>query len=205
MVEAPDLQPLPHSLWLWQAYDPTVRCDLFSSAALTVAGLVLIDPIPLTGAALSELTGNGVISAVVVTNANHVRAAEVFATRFGVPVLASPIVLSQLPGAETIAVAGREKIGNGLTTMAIEGAVRGEIALHLENEGGTIVIGDALINFEPFEFALLPPKYCSDQKVMRRSLRQLLDVPFERLLFAHGVPILSSARARLEALLADDR
>ena len=205
MVEAFDLQPLLHGLWLWQTYDPNVKSDLFSTAAKIVDGLFLIDPIPLAPAALVNLTSNGVMSGVIVTNANHVRAAEAFATRFGVPVFASATVLGQLRCADTIAVEGRQKIGAGLTTIAIEGAVPGEIALHLENNGGTIVIGDALINFEPSGFALLPPKYCSDQKLMRRSLRQLVDLPFERLLFAHGTPILSSARARLEALLADDR
>jgi len=167
--------------------------------------MYLIDPIPLASAALSELASNGIISGVIVTNANHVRGAQAFATRFRVPVFASSIVLSQLSRAETIAVETGEKIGAGLTTMAIKGAASGEIALHLENDDGTIIIGDALINFEPFGFALLPPKYCSNQKIMRRALRQLLDVPFERLLFAHGTPILSAARARLEALLANDR
>src|SRR5207247_4459970 len=105
----------------------------------------------------------------------------------------------------THALADREKISAGLTTIAIEGAALGESALHLEKDDGTIIIGDALINFEPFGFSLLPPKYCSNQKLMRQSLRQLLDFKFERLLFAHGTPILSSARARLEALLAHDR
>jgi len=190
MLEASDLQPLTDQLWLWQAYNPALKSELFSSAVKTGAGLFLVDPIPLASAALDELTASGVITGIVVTNANHTRAADAFATRFKAPVFAA---------------GGPKKISAGLTTIAIEGAAPGEIALHLENDGGTIITGDALINFEPFGFALLPPKYCSDQKVMRRSLRQLLDLPFERLLFAHGTPILAGARARLAALLANDR
>lgn len=205
MVEASDLQPLAPSLWLWQAYDPAVRSDLFSSAFQIGANLFLTDPIPLADAALSELTAHGTISGVVVTNANHLRAAEAFATKFGVPVFASEIVLSQLPGAKTVPLEEGGRIGSSLTTVAIEGAAPGEIALHLGNDGGTMIIGDALINFEPLGFAFLPPKYCSDQSIMRRSLRHLLDFEFERLLFAHGTPILSTARARLEALLANGR
>ena len=84
----------------------------------------------------------------------------------------------------------------GLAAITIEGAASGEMAFHFADSGGTLVVGDALINFEPYGFTMLPAKYCSNQKQMRGSLRQLLDWPFERLLFAHGSPILSSARAR---------
>ena len=85
--------------------------------------------------------------------------------------------------------------------MAIDGAATGETAFHFADDGGTMVIGDALINLEPYGFTLLPAKYCSDQRAMRRSLRRLLEWPFERLLFAHGTPILTAAREQLETLL----
>ena len=68
-----------------------------------------------------------------------------------------------------------------------------------------MVMGDALINFEPHGFGLLPSKYCLDPKLMRRSLRKLLDYSFARIFFAHGIPILSGARAKVEQLLASDQ
>ena len=64
-----------------------------------------------------------------------------------------------------------------------------------------MIVGDALINFEPHRFALLPAKYASDFKLMRRSLSKLLEYDFERMLFAHGTPLLAGARGRLECLL----
>ena len=85
----------------------------------------------------------------------------------------------------------------------IEGAPAGEIAVFDDADGGTMIMGDALINFEPYGFALLPAKYCSNAKLMRRSLPKLLDYSFERMLFAHGTPILSGARRRLERLLEE--
>jgi hypothetical protein len=39
---------------------------------------------------------------------------------------------------------------------------------------------------------------------MRRSLRKLLDYKAERMLFAHGMPILSGASDRLQRLLDSD-
>ena len=75
------------------------------------------------------------------------------------------------------------------------------MVFHFPGDGGTIVVGDAVINLDPYGFSLLPAKYCADQKLMRRSLRQLLDFSFARFLFAHGMPVLAGARARLEMLL----
>ena len=68
-----------------------------------------------------------------------------------------------------------------------------------------MVVGDALINFEPYGFGLLPAKYCRDFKRMRQALTKLLDYSFERILFAHGTPILAGARERLEKLLGVSR
>lgn len=205
MVQAGDLQPLTGSLWLWQDYDPAAKADLFSSAAKIEGRLFFIDPIPLNDQSISELTAGCDVAGVIITNANHVRAAKLFATKYRAAIFGSTAALSEFGHARTIAIAPGEKIVEGIDVIAIEGAAAGEIALHLSDDGGTIIVGDALINFEPYGFTLLPAKYCADQALLRRSLRQLLDRQFARVLFAHGIPILSSARARLEALLANDR
>jgi glyoxylase-like metal-dependent hydrolase (beta-lactamase superfamily II) len=102
-------------------------------------------------------------------------------------------------------VTDEDEISGGLRAIGIEGAGDGEIALHYAPDGGTFIVGDALINFEPYGFTFLPAKYCSNQKEMRRSLRKLLDYKAQRMLFAHGTPILSGAREKLRALLDSDR
>ncbi|HXA08760.1 MAG TPA: hypothetical protein VNW28_02190 [Chthoniobacterales bacterium] len=204
MITAAEVCRLTDSLWLWQAYDPSVKSDLFSSAARIGDRLLLIDPIPLAAPALEELTLDRGVTAVLVTNLNHPRAAAAFARQFSAPIYAAEPVTREFGAANTVTLAAGQQVAPGMTVIAIEGAAPGELAFHFAVDGGTTVIGDALIHLEPYGFALLPPKYCSSQKEMRRSLRQLLDRPFERLLFAHGTPILSAARARLEALLAAD-
>jgi glyoxylase-like metal-dependent hydrolase (beta-lactamase superfamily II) len=101
-------------------------------------------------------------------------------------------------------VADGSEICDELRVIGIEGAAPGEIILHYAPGGGTLIIGDALINFEPYGFTFLPNKYCSREKEMRRSLRKLLDYKTERILFAHGTPILSGASDRLQRLLRSD-
>ena len=98
-----------------------------------------------------------------------------------------------------------ETFAPGLTAIMLDGGPPGEMALRSQENGGTMVIGDALINFGPHGFGLLPAKYCRDARLMRRSLRKLLDHAFDRILFAHGTPILSRARTRVEQLLGTTR
>jgi hypothetical protein len=183
MPLAVELQAVASGIWIWQLYDPAVKADLFSTAIRTGRGIYLIDPVPLTAGAISELSEQGPIAGIVITNENHERAAKSLARHF------------------QVAVYDANRIGPGLHAISIEGGPVGEIAIHCEVDGGTLIIGDALINFEPYGFALLPAKYCSNAKLLRKSLPKLLDHSFERMLFAHGTPILSGARQRLEQLL----
>lgn len=189
---------------LWRFYDPAVKADLFSTALETPLGMYLIDPIPLRPDASGSLASGVKVAGIIVTNENHERAAAQFAEQFGVPVyldttrIRAPTLSGALPFWQPRSPAG-------LTAIEIEGGPGGEIAIHYDLQDGVMVIGDALINFEPYGFALLPPKYCSNFKLMRRSLSKLLDYSFERMLFAHGMPILSKARQRLEELLKEQR
>lgn len=202
MAVAEEFDQIAPGLLVWQVYDPAVKADLFSTALETPAGTYLVDPVELGAEAMQDLKGRQKIAGIVVTNENHERAARRFAEGFSVPIFLHAGVENSdtLPG--TIDLQDREEIEPGLRAIAIEGAPAGEIGLHYEAGGGTMVVGDALINFEPHGFAFLPAKYCRDFKQMRRSLPKLLDYAFERMLFAHGTPILSGARARLEELLA---
>lgn len=187
MPLAPETEEIAPGILIWHFYDPAVKADLFSTALETPSGSYLIDPIPLDPSALSHLAQRREIAGVIVTNQNHERAAPKIADQFGVPIIRS---------------ADRERIAPGLRAIGIEGGPAGETAIHLEAGRGAIVMGDALINFEPHGFDFLPAKYCSDSKVMRRSLVKLLDYRFDRMLFAHGTPIVSGARERLERLLS---
>ena len=186
MQSAPEIEPVGHGIFIWRHYDAAIKAELFSTGLQTDSGIFLVDPIRLAPETMTDWQG---VAGVVVTNENHLRSAVEFAQRFRVPVYSA-----SNPAAEIFDA-------SGLTAVPIQGAATGEIALRWEASGGTIVMGDALINFEPYGFTFLPAKYCSNFKLMRTSLATLLDYSFERILFAHGTPILSRARERLEALL----
>ena len=201
MTPANDLVQVSASLHFWQAYDASVKADLFSTAVQTSAGLLIVDPIPLQPKLLQQLIGARAIAGVFVTNVNHCRAATDFAEKFAAPIFAHNATRAacELPSAREVSD-GQMFVANACA-IEIQGAAAGEMAVYHEEDGGALIIGDALINFEPYGFTFLPPKYCSNAKEMRRSLRRLLDYNFERMLFAHGTPLMHSARKKLEELL----
>jgi hypothetical protein len=204
MPLAYEIEPISAGIALWHSYDPSVKADLFSTVLETASGTYLIDPIPLAPEAIASLAGQVKVAGLIITNENHERAAAQFSEKFAVPIYLSAALLNatQLPSATPVQ---DKRLPAVLTAVEIEGGPVGEIAIHFAGGDGTLVVGDALINFEPYGFALLPAKYCSNFKLMRRSLSKLLDYSFDRMLFAHGMPILSRVRERLEHLLKEHR
>ena len=202
MTQNQDIDEVAPGLCIWSAYDPSVKVDLFSTALATPSGTFLVDPIHLAPASLLRLRTNRILAGIVATNVNHARAAIEFAESFSVPLY----VHDQLCGAPDFPGATQAsegtRIDNELAVIMIDGGPLGELALHHDRNRGTLIIGDALTNLTPNGLEFLPAKYCRDSKLMRLSLKKLLNYPFERMFFAHGTPILSSAKRRLEQLLA---
>ena len=179
---------------IWQAYDSGAKAELVSTAIRTGrGGVVIFDPIPLAADARLEL---GKVETVLITNANHARAASDFADAGAIFIPAE--LANELPKAGHLADEMRVA---ELTVIAIRGAALGEFAFYDARNGGALIVGDAIINFEPHGFSLLPAKYCVDRKQMIRSLRRLLDFTFNRMFFAHGSPIMTRARDRFTTLL----
>ena len=202
MPRAQEVDEVSPGILVWQAYDSKVKADLFSAALETDAGTYVVDPIPLGPDGLLSLRAHRKTAGVFVTNANHARAAAEFAKTFSIPIYAHEELRGSPDFLQATRVKDGEVFSQGLTAVAIDGGPAGETALHYKDNGGTMVLGDALINFEPHGFGLLPAKYCLNANLMRRSLGKLLDYAFERMLFAHGTPIVSGAHARVEQLLA---
>jgi glyoxylase-like metal-dependent hydrolase (beta-lactamase superfamily II) len=199
-----DFDRIARHLSLWHGYDTSAKAELYSTCLLTSGGAYLVDPVPLQSEALGELLGRCGVAGIIVTNSNHDRASARFAEQFSAPVFARCETFPDKTPEEFTSVADGDEICDELRVIGIEGAAPGEIALHYASGDGTLIVGDALINFQPYGFTFLPGKYCSNEKEMRRSLRNLLGCTAERMLFAHGLPILSKASDRLRQLLDGD-
>ena len=193
-------EPFP-GLLFWQYYDTKIKAELCASAIVASGKTYLVDPILLEGSQLDRLRQKAPPAGIIVTNANHVRASDYYSKELSVPILAQPASFRSKRLLQFMEIAGGTKICPELEVIAIEGAVPGEIALYDPLHGGTFIVGDALINFDPQGFTVLPAKYCLNERQLRQSLWERLTRPAERMLFAHGTPILSGANAHLRRLL----
>ncbi len=199
MKPVPEYATVRPGLFHWQGYEPAVKCDCSSSAIVTEAGLIFIDPIPLADAALQDLVAESFSAppAVVVASGNHQRESLALAKRFGIPIFAP-----ENAGDDIIAdqrFRSDDQVA-GMESIALPGFGPGEMAFLHE---GALIFGDALINLEPEGLRLLPEKYREDKKQSLRSLAALGELKPEVLLFAHGYPIIQSATSRLAGCLAE--
>ena len=194
--------PRLNVLACWEAYNAASKVDHHSSALGIDGQLFLVDPIPLRAGLLDELTRAAAPAAILLTNGNHARSAEAYKERFSIPIYAHADAREALGiglDGEFSHTSSAEL--NAFEVIALPGGAPGEAALFVPLDGGIVVVGDALINLEPGGFTVLPDKYCADAKELRRSLARLLEFSFEKMLFAHGTPIIAGARRKLETLL----
>jgi len=208
MTPASDYADLGGGLACWETFDPASKVQLYATAVRVGRRLFFIDPIPLEADALDTLTEDAVPAGIVLTNANHARAAAAFRREFELPVWMHVAAEPEqgLTADEMIPAGGGTVFDGVLEAIPLPGAAAGEIALYraaraTSDGGGVMIVGDALIHLPAPGLSILPAKYCTDAKALRRSLAGLLDWEFETLLFAHGEPIMHGARDRLAALL----
>ena len=197
----PEFHWLRPNIFNWSACDPSVKADLYSTGIAIADATFFVDPIVISRQVLKKL----LLSfppprGLIVTNDNHWRNSQTLAEDLSVPIFARASDQSNDDRPPFVPLPDA-RLGGNLAVLPIEGAAPGEIALHFPADGGTLIIGDALINFEPYGFTFLPAKYCSNQKEMRRSLLKLLNYEVERIFFAHGTPLLARAGSRLRELL----
>jgi glyoxylase-like metal-dependent hydrolase (beta-lactamase superfamily II) len=185
-------------LLFWQAYDSGCKTDVSCHAHVLKEGLVFVDPIGLTSAAEKELFGIADPFAVILTNGNHARAADVYRSRYGIPILANSEACAELE-ADTQVKDGDSIFGQ-LQIITLPGAGAGEIAVH-HPENKILSMGDILIHLPGHGFSVLPEKYCRNPKSARHSLKKLKDLTLKILTFGHGLPIVFRAETRLNQLI----
>jgi len=193
MKPVPEYSTVCAGLFHWQGYEPEVKCDCASTAIVTPAGLIFIDPIPMADAALKDLVAESFSApaAVVLTSGNHQRESLALAKRFGIPIFAPENAGNDITADQ------RFRSGDmvaGMESIALPGFGPGETAFLHE---GVLIFGDALINLEPEGLRLLPEKYREDKKQSLRSLAALKALKPQVLLFAHGHPIIGNTASRL--------
>jgi glyoxylase-like metal-dependent hydrolase (beta-lactamase superfamily II) len=165
-------------------------------------GNLCIDPVEPDAATLDRLAEHGV-ARVLITNRNHVRAANAVRERTGASVAIHPADAdyARAQGAQLDAeLAVGERIGP-FEVVAMAGKSPGEIAL-FDRVRRILVVGDAVVGNPPGRLALLPERVIDDPPLLRASLHRALALDFDAIVVGDGVPILAGARERLRELVS---
>lgn len=187
-------------VYTWQGYDPTVRCDLTSTAVEADGKLVFIDPVALTDTALATLLGDRLPGAILLTNGNHQRDSLAFRHRLNIPIIAPRNAQHELTA--DIWMDTPSHTGYcGLQSIFLPGAGAGETAFYRRGENPILIFGDAVVHLPPEGLRRLPEKYCEDAKLAKASLSSLAGLPVTALHFAHGRPIIENAFTELQTIL----
>ena len=165
-------------------------------------GNLCIDPVEPSAEALDLLAREGV-ARILLTNRNHVRAANLIRERTGARVAIHPADAAHARAQGALVDAelhAGERIGP-FEVVGVPGKSPGEVAFHCVRRR-LLVVGDAFVGNPPGALSLLREKVMDDPALLRDSVRALSALDIDTVLTGDGVPILHDAGARLRELVA---
>lgn len=196
------MEEIVSGIFTWPWFSERHKYNFNGFLVCDASGNICIDPVEPDAATLEAIARRGV-ARIVLTNRNHVRAANAVHARTGAPttIHAADAEYACAQGAH---VDGPLQIGEQLgplVVVAVPGKSPGEIALHWPARR-LLIVGDVLIGNPPGRCSLLPEKVMDDPVRLRGSIRRLLNLDFDTLLVGDGAPILSGAQEQVRALVA---
>lgn len=185
----------------WSRLSEPHGYDFNGWLALVEGGNLCIDPVEPTDDDLDEIARRGV-ARTLLTNRNHVRAANQVRARTGARTAIHPddAEYARDQGAELDDALGvGERVGP-LVVVGVPGKSPGEVAFHWP-ERRLLIVGDVVIGNPPGRCGLLREGVMDDPRRLKDSVRNLLDLDFDTLLVGDAAPILEGAKERLSALV----
>ncbi|MGF1677863.1 MAG: hypothetical protein ACFCUX_01570 [Candidatus Methylacidiphilales bacterium] len=197
----PEFLKIAPGIVSWSVYSEECKTHLFSHAHVFQQQLVLIDPvIPKNQSVWRKISPLGTPNLIILTNGNHERDSQRFAEEFSLPIASSAEAARELSRKPDIILDGQVQL-QGLKPIPSPGGGPGELAL-FSPSAHLLILGDAVINLPSTGLQLLPEKYRTESKKMILSLATLLNLPFETVLMAHGLPLIHQSKAQLRKLLS---
>jgi hypothetical protein len=187
----------------WTQHHPRIRVRVHSHY---VAGSgTVIDPlVPDEGI---EWFDDGGIERVVLSNRHHLRHAERFAERYGVPVLCHVEGLHEFAGGPDVqGYAPGDRPAPDVVALEMDAICPDDTALAIDAGGGALLFADAIINYGEVGF-VRDELIGDDPEGVKRRVRERAaalcgEREFEHLLFAHGDPVIGGGREALQRFAA---
>ncbi|HEX2187071.1 MAG TPA: cupin domain-containing protein [Chloroflexota bacterium] len=194
-------------LYEWSRYDARTQRDANGHFVLPAAGEsgVLVDPPPFNEGDEAHVRSLGGVAAVVLTTGRHLRDAARGGQVFGCPVLVPAADLPAVVETGHSTAQGYPAEGDlpcGLSATPVpHGPSPGETALYSPVDGGTVIVGDAVVGDPLGRLSLPQPANPAEAAGVARGLRALLARRLNRLLVAHGQSVLQGPVPLLQDLI----
>lgn len=187
-------------IWHWTARHPRIRQDV--SSYFVAESSTLLDPMVPPDAGLDWFRDGREPAAIALTNRHHHRDSERFVEAFGLgPVLVPESGLHEFEDKD-LEVRGYgigEELAPGIVCHDVGAICPDDMALEIR-PAGAIALADGLIRYDG-QLQFVPDQLMDDPENTKRglteSLRALLEIDFDVLLFAHGEPLAAGAKQAL--------
>lgn len=190
-------------LFSWAVFDTARNVDFNGHLWLGPSGAIAFDPMPLSEHDVAHIDALGGVSEVLLTNADHVRAAAFVQQRWGAT-LSAPAAERDLPELTALTIhrwlAPGDVLPSGIRCVAMEGSkTPGELAFLLP--GGVLITGDLIRGQRAGVLNLLPDPKLKDKAAALRSVGAAADLPITAVLVGDGQSVFRDGTARLRELL----
>jgi hypothetical protein len=190
----------------WTAIHPRIRMPV-DSYYIEPARVVVDPMVPREG--LEWFEPRATPSQVVLTNRHHLRHSERYAEAFGCPIRCSETGLHEFErGPKVEGFAFGEELAPGITAHQLGAICPDDTALQiLTGDGSALAFADGLTRPRGGGLTFVPGFLMGDDPSavragLRESLRGLLDLDFDSLLFAHGEPLIGGGKAAMREFVA---
>ena len=200
------MREIAPGLFHWTAFHEGIRSEV-SSYYLRDEG-VLIDPLLPDQDALKWLTDNGPPYAVVLTNRHHYRDSGRLIDLFGVSVHAStPGMHEFTEGQQVQPFEFGDELPGGVIAHEVGAICPDETALEIPS-ARAVACADGVVRWGAPDapLAFVPDFLLGDDPEgvkagLRAAYRGLLDLDFDHLLLAHGLPVVGEGKERLRGFV----
>lgn len=195
---ADHLEQVEDGLFHWRIHNSGIGGNVSSSQALvTHDACVLIDPVGLEDDLLATLPAP---TAIALTARCHQRAAWRYRREFGAAVWL-PLDAEAADEVPDGRYADGDVLPGGLIAVRTPGPELPHYCFLLEADQGVLFCSDLIMRPTGEELRFVPFEFHEDPAATRRSVKRLLDLPFEILCLAHGAPLTDDPKAALRELL----
>jgi glyoxylase-like metal-dependent hydrolase (beta-lactamase superfamily II) len=196
------MKEIVDGIYTWSWFSAPHQYNFNGFLVLHRDGNLCIDPAEMDEQTLNEIADLGV-SCILLTNRNHVRAANRVKARCGAPIAIhrDDAAYARTQGAQLDdEIEPGQKIGP-LRVIGLPGKSPGEVGFHWP-ERRMLIVGDAVVGDPPGRLKLLPERVVDDPLGLRKSVSALLKLDLDVLLLGDGEPILNAGNQRLKELVA---